>query len=354
MRELPADYEKMCYESKAIERRRGVDSAGDLMLLVMYHLLNGCSLLEISEIAKLTKLGNMSDVAFMKRFEKCCEWFVQINAALMSAGMAAYQVPWWMEKYTVVAVDASDVTEKGRSGRLYRLHFALDIFNLKSLQYKITTQAVGEKLENFEIKSGYLMLADRIYSTAKGIKHCRKSGGNFIMRLRKNNFRYWDEAGERVDLLERLREIDTRELDISVKISDGEGSYIPVRVCAIRKKPEDILKAHKRLDRKRSKKQESITPETIEFNEYIVLVTSLTEPSAAEILEAYRYRWQVEIYFKRLKSIIGYGELPKRRENSVLAWLNGKLMIALLLEKFISSSSFSPSTETGFSSEYLA
>ncbi|MBR2700352.1 MAG: hypothetical protein IKE76_17365, partial [Clostridia bacterium] len=26
----------------------------------------------------------------------------------------------------------------------------------------------------------------------------------------------------------------------------------------------------------------------------------------------YRYRWQVELYFKRLKSILNYGELPKK------------------------------------------
>jgi IS4 transposase len=62
--------------------------------------------------------------------------------------------------------------------------------------------------------------------------------------------------------------------------------------------------------------------------------------SAVEILETYRYRWQVEMYFKRLKSILGFGELPKKQVDSSLAWLNGKLMVALLVELFLSKSVF--------------
>ena len=51
---------------------------------------------------------------------------------------------------------------------------------------------------------------------------------------------------------------------------------------------------------------------------------------------------QIELYFKRLKSIMNYGELPKRRSESVFAWLNGKIMIALLIEKILGKSDFSP------------
>ena len=57
-------------------------------------------------------------------------------------------------------------------------------------------------------------------------------------------------------------------------------------------------------------------------------------------MELYRFRWQVEIYFKRLKSILDFGELPKKTPESALAWLNGKLMVALLMEKFMSGRIF--------------
>jgi len=43
------------------------------------------------------------------------------------------------------------------------------------------------------------------------------------------------------------------------------------------------------------------------------------------------------MYFKRLKSIMDFGELPKKREKSSLTWITGKLMVALLVEFFLSS-----------------
>ena len=86
----------------------------------------------------------------------------------------------------------------------------------------------------------------------------------------------------------------------------------------------------------------------------IVVVTSLNKNiTSEEVLELYRYRWQVELYFKRLKSILDYGELPKKKEESIFAWLNCKLMIALLIEKVISRVSFFPKSKTESYEEYL-
>ena len=57
--------------------------------------------------------------------------------------------------------------------------------------------------------------------------------------------------------------------------------------------------------------------------------------SAAEVLEWYRTRWQVELVFKRFKSLAELGHLPKHDEHSAKAWLYGKLFVALLVEKLI-------------------
>ena len=88
--------------------------------------------------------------------------------------------------------------------------------------------------------------------------------------------------------------------------------------------------------------------EAHQFNEYVVLVTSLDDSvSAEEVLELYKYRWQVELYFKRLKSILDYGEIPKKSEKSIFSWLNGKLMIALLIETMLGKANFPPYTHDG-------
>lgn len=349
MAELPAGYEDDCFEQGAIVRRRGVSCPADLMMLSMFHLQNGCTLLEISEVARITKLGKMSDVAFMKRFEKCGDWFKTINNNILTQGLIDYQKPKYLEEKIVVAVDASDVTEKGRSGRIYRLHYAFDIFKMGSVDHLITDVKVGESLSNFNLKTGHLVIGDRAYSTIRGMEHCKKNSAEFILRMRKNSFTVRNDCGESIDFLQTIRNPGGENYaDVRAFATNLNGNKVPIRICAKKKDPEAIIRTQKKMKRKESKKQCKISDETKIFNEYIVVVTNLSdEISAKEVLETYRLRWQVEIYFKRLKSILNFGELPKRRPNSVIAWLNGKLMIALLIEILLSKASFPPQGGSG-------
>ena len=58
-------------------------------------------------------------------------------------------------------------------------------------------------------------------------------------------------------------------------------------------------------------------------------------------------RWQVELVFKRLKSVAQLGYLPKRGGESSKAWLYGKLFSALLTVKLIAhASALSPGATT--------
>jgi hypothetical protein len=347
LKEMPDGYEESCFEEKAIQRKRGITSPGDLMMLCLFHLLNGCSLVEVSEIARLTKLGIVSDVAFMKRFENCNNWFKWILSRLMllTVGLIQYIKPEWLEEYRVLAVDASDIKEKGRSGRIYRFHFALDIFKMESVYYSITSQNTGETLKNYNLSSKDLVIADRAYSSLKGMDHCIKSDASFVLRLRKNNFKIYDDTGAEINLLQYLQKLEGKNtLDLRVNVNMDKDQQTPIRVCAIRKTEDNIVSTKKRIKDIERRKQTVIAADTKEFNEYIVLVTNLPERIPSEqVLELYRLRWQVEIHFKRLKSILDFGELPKRREESVMAWLNGKIMIALLMEKIIGKGAFPPS-----------
>jgi hypothetical protein len=344
MMELPKEYEEECFKQGAIIRKRGVTSPSDLMMLAMFHLQNGCTLMEISEIARVTKLGNMSDVAFMKRFEKCGSWFRYLNEKIATNCIINYQMPQWLAGKTLVAIDASDVREKGRSGRIYRLHYALDIFKMTSVEHKITTNKTGESICNFNFQPGSVVIADRCYATIKGMAHCVRLGAEYIIRMRKNSFTVRDDDNEKVDLSSLLSKLKTEEnLDISAFATNVNGDRMPVRICAKRKTPNAIAQTQNKLRRQEIRRQLTITDGAKAFNEYIIVITNIDgSVTAHDILEAYRLRWQVEIYFKRLKSIMDFGELPKRRHDSIIAWLNGKIMIALLIEAIIAKVSFSP------------
>jgi len=66
-----------------------------------------------------------------------------------------------------------------------------------------------------------------------------------------------------------------------------------------------------------------------------MVFTTRSSGSTAEVLESYRSRWQIELVFKRLKSLAQLGHLPKHDDRGSRAWLYGKLLVTLLAQKLI-------------------
>ncbi len=125
----------------------------------------------------------------------------------------------------------------------------------------------------------------------------------------------------------------------------GEEQIVKGRLCIIRKDDNAIRQALKKMKRYAQRKQCQVKPETWEFAKYVMVFTTIPEDgwSSSRVLELYRFRWQVELAFKRFKSLTQLGHVPKHDDQSVKAWLYGKLFICLLTEKLVAKAdSFSP------------
>ena len=113
----------------------------------------------------------------------------------------------------------------------------------------------------------------------------------------------------------------------------------------MRKDEEAIKQTQRKMKRKWSKNNGTKpSSEALEFNEYIVVATSL-DYEENRILERYRARWQVEQVFLRLKEMFGIGDVPSKNEDTVKAWFYGKLFLAVLSETILKTECFSPEEE---------
>jgi hypothetical protein len=344
IKRLPRGYETACYEKKAMERSREIKTPAELIKLVLLYLTGGYSQLEMSVIAEELGIAKMGDTGFLKKFAKCGDWLAWIVNSIRPSAVIEYPVSNWLKKYTVVALDGSDVTEKGRSGRIFRLHYAFDMMRMKSLSYKITPQKIGETLLNFAVKKDWLILADRVYGTLQGIEHCLVNEAAFILRLRHNAFKMYHKDGTEINLPNELSGVTSetaKEIEAYVKLPSL--GVTKLRVCVSKIPEEKLAQVERRNKRRASRKQLTISDSAIEMSKYMVVITALPDTvTATEVLSLYRLRWQVEMYFKRLKSILDFGNVPLRREDSIMTWLNGKLLVSLLIEQILSEVSFSP------------
>jgi Transposase DDE domain len=109
------------------------------------------------------------------------------------------------------------------------------------------------------------------------------------------------------------------------------------RLCVIRKSEEAIEQAHRRLVRKQQRGKECNTPENREYACYVLVFTTLPKSRAStkQVLDCYRLRWQIELSFKRFKTLVQLSHIPKQDDQSSRAWLYGKLFVALLTQKLI-------------------
>jgi hypothetical protein len=194
---------------------------------------------------------------------------------------------------------------------------------------EITASTQGESLTRYAIREDGIYIADRIYGTITGMEHVRSQGGHFILRCRSKAFQLYNEGGEKLDWLENLRgleELESKSFTCFYKTAQGQKQ--PLRIVAMRKSERSTQDTQRKLARRASRKQmKPATPQTMAFNEYIVLATNL-DYTEEQILELYRARWQIELVFRRLKSLFGFGEVPGSNPNSVKAWFYGKLLLA--------------------------
>ena len=108
-----------------------------------------------------------------------------------------------------------------------------------------------------------------------------------------------------------------------------------MRLVLIQKPPDVAARARARAQRASRKDQRQRThPLTLEAADHLILITSLPrEAFPIERLGAlYRLRWQVELAFKRMKSLLRIDRLPAKSDALASAWLHAHLLFALLVE----------------------
>src|SRR5690606_1518193 len=63
-----------------------------------------------------------------------------------------------------------------------------------------------------------------------------------------------------------------------------------------------------------------------------ILMTNATQLSAREVIELYALRWQIELFFKELKTTLGFSQYSFQRFEAVRAWVEIAITAALFLE----------------------
>ena len=340
-RVLPDGWQEAARRTGALRRTRGFKDAATLLRVLLIHLVDGCSLRETAVRADAGGLIKVSDVALLGRLRGSGEWF-RWMVEQMSRRLSATSQDVLPGK-RVRLVDASVVCEPGATGSIWRLHYMIDLSTLACEQLQVTLPEEGETLTRFTVQANDVVMADRGLAHRRGIRHVVNHQGDVVVRMNMVSVPLEDDKARVLALLPKLRKLKVGQArDWPAWVRDDQGT-IAVRVCAIKKSAEQTRKSQDKLREVAAKKGRNLQLDTLEAAGYIVVLTTLPDVPANQILEMYRHRWQIELAFKRLKSLLHLGHLKKTDPVGAKAWLQGKLFVATLIETLIAvGERFSP------------
>ena len=341
---LPADLESSAREAGALRRKRGVPSAEALLRLCLAYGYCGLSLRGTALWAREAGVADLSDVALLNRLRQAGPWLRHLVTQLLAERAALPSAS--VESETPLClrlVDASAVSRRGSQGTDFRLHLLWDLRKQEMAAVELTSAAgagTGESLERFGAQPGDVVVADRGYGHRAGIHTLHQAGALLLVRCSEQTLPLQDRAGKPFDLLAVLRGLEGTQVgDFRVRTAPQGAEKSPRtpavagRVVALRKSPQAAEAARRQVREQARKRGHTPDARALEAAEYVFLFTTLPEGvPAALVLEIYRFRWQIELAFKRLKSLLLLDELLAQDEHLCQAFLLAKLLAALLVE----------------------
>lgn len=334
---LPPNWQELARECGAIRRERGITDPSVLLRLLLMHASTGLSLRQTVARARQQGLAELSDVALLKRLRTSGPWLEALTRSMFQDSRFGRRAPKVPVGRRIRVVDATTVEEPGATGTSWRVHFSLRLPDLVCDHYEVTDVKGGETYKRFPVERGDVVLGDRGYANRAGAAHVLKNGGHFVVRLNHAAFPLKYAKGGTFALLEELRKLKGHKSREWPVVFEHESVWHAARLCAIRKTKAAAERARRALEKQSGSNRTTLQPETLEMAEYIAVVTSvpIEDFVTDEVLELYRARWQVELAFKRLKSLLKLGHVPKKNDASARAWIEAKLLTVLLIERLL-------------------
>ena len=333
---LPPDYEALATKHKQVQTQFGNAKIRDADTLLRFIFLHAGADLPLRQTVALMAEAGGPSLSPMRLHKKMA------RAAPYLRALVERMVEWPSEGapelwggYLLTAVDATVVCGPGATGTDARIHTKLCVADVSIDAVEVTDVTGGETFKRFTWERGELVLADRAYCSPSGVQHVLDAGADVLVRYRLSSIDLLNAEGATIDVLAKVAHLavgETLDLDVEAKLSSRQAHG---RLIAYRLPDDAVDRARKRL----RKELGTVSDPVMEAAKYVLLFTTASRRRLDDerCLRAYRLRWQIELQFKRWKSLCGFDVLPNFRDDTTLAWLYAKVLLGALLDRMASS-----------------
>jgi hypothetical protein len=335
--QLPVEWRRLASEMGLVKKRpphigQKIDDIGTALRLVLHYVAGGGSMRDTVAMASAGGLVTISQVALFKWVKKIGGYLEELVVRMEDA--TPFRSESW-GGYELIAADATAVMRPGATGTTARIHYGMRLATLTPRAIRVTDVHVGETLRNFDVQPGELWILDRGYANPPNVEYVIERGSDLLVRYNRESLPVFDAAGARVDVNRLLSSVSERGVahEERIFVRARGGPMRAARLCFLRLAQRDANKARERMRR-----EGVLDAESLAMAEYIVILTTADESrlDATKILALYRARWQVELDFKRDKTIGGLDALPNFLPESIRGWLCAKVLLGQIARRLAS------------------
>jgi hypothetical protein len=332
---LASDLDASAKASGALVRRRGIQSAQDLLRMIFAYAICDCSLRLVGAWLVISGLADISDVAILRRLRHSQRWLGQLIVALLGRRQVCLAA---QPGVHLRIVDATQIFD-GQRAHWY-VHACFDLGQMCLAGVAVTDAHSGESLVRFPGQAGEILLADRGYAHAKGLGASLAHGAHLVVRCHWQNLVLQEDGGQHVDLLAWLTASAgssfSQPSERQLWLSTAQGRFA-LRLVTAALPPAAAERARQRVRTKAQLRGRTPSQANLWAAGFILVLTNLPPDgwSSQQVLDLYRLRWQVELLFKRHKSLFNLDGLRAHDPQLVQTYLLAKLLAALWLEDLV-------------------
>ena len=306
---LPAELEEQARHLKAWTRKRGLERVSDVLRALLVYAACDYSFRELGIWAVLKGIGSLSERAWRKRFQQSRAWIAWLLSSVLGSG----QRPAWLPAHAqrILIVDATRFKTPGGTGDDVRLHQCYDLHSGRMVQVQVTDRHQAESLRHFTFQAGDLVVTDAGYPLASGVEETQEQQAGLVQRISAFLVHLTNEQGQVIALKEQVQgqvADSIRELAAWIPLPH-HAKRVQVRVLCYRLPDEQAKKARARKEASLRKKYgKKFNQERVWWAGWVLLVTTAPAEqwSASDLMRLYRARWQIELFFKRLKQVLSW------------------------------------------------
>ena len=185
------------------------------------------------------------------------------------------------------------------------------------------------------VAKGDLVLADLGYFKVTTFRQYHDKNVYFLSRYLVNTTIRQADTVDLVHLGEVLRRFKGNCLELNVLMGSVKAEQTPCRLICLRITEQAANTRRRKLRRKAQKKGRTPSQQHLALCDWTMLITNVPSNRlpATMAYDLYRVRWQIELLFKQLKSIMRIHKSDTGLENRLLCELYGKLIMAVLIHR---------------------